>query len=80
MPKDELTVELLIVIDVEMRGLPPLAPPPRVCGEVYLTLPYLKVRRTRTPHTSHARTPRRCPGDRQWVFLPLSSGAVDLCL
>ena len=39
MPKDELTVELLIVIDVEMRGLPPLAPPPRVCGEVYLTLP-----------------------------------------
>ena len=25
-------------LDVETRGLPPLAPPPRVCGEVYLTL------------------------------------------
>ena len=31
----------LLSLDVEMRGLPPLAPPPRVCGEVYLTLPYL---------------------------------------
>ena len=27
-------------LDVETRGSPPLAPPPRVCGEVYLTLPY----------------------------------------
>ena len=31
----------LLSLDVETRGLPPLAPPPRVCGEVYLTLPYL---------------------------------------
>merc|ERR1712086_1181016 len=31
----------LLSSDVETRGLPPLAPPPRVCGEVYLTLPYL---------------------------------------
>ena len=30
----------LLSSDVETRGLPPLAPPPRVCGEVYLTLPY----------------------------------------
>jgi len=29
----------LLSLDVETRGLPPLAPPPRVCGEVYLTLP-----------------------------------------
>ena len=28
-------------LDVETRGSPPLAPPPRVCGEDYLTLPYL---------------------------------------
>ena len=26
---------------VEMRGSPPLAPPLCVCGEIYLTLPYL---------------------------------------
>ena len=32
----------LLSLDVETRGLPPPAPPPRVCGEVYLTLPYLK--------------------------------------
>jgi len=31
----------LLSLDVETRGLPPLAPPPRVCGEVYLALPYL---------------------------------------
>ena len=32
----------LLSLDVESRGTSPaLAPPPRVCGEVYLTLPYL---------------------------------------
>ena len=30
-------------LDVETRGSPPLAPPPRVCGEDYLTLPYLRI-------------------------------------
>ena len=29
----------LLSLDVEMRGSPPLAPPPCVCGDVYLTLP-----------------------------------------
>ena len=37
----------LLSLDVETRGLPPLAPPPRVCGEVYLTLPYLTPRASR---------------------------------
>ena len=31
----------LLSLDVETRVSPPLVPPPRVCGEVYLTLPYL---------------------------------------
>ena len=38
----------LLSLDVETRGLPPLAPPPRVCGEVYLT--YL----TSTPEAAKA--------------------------
>ena len=34
----------LLSLDVETRGSPPLAPPPRVCGEKF-TLPYLTLRR-----------------------------------
>ena len=41
-----LNVVGLLSLDVETRGLPPLAPPPRVCGEVFLTLlEYLTTRR-----------------------------------
>merc|ERR1711967_228542 len=49
---------------VEMRGSPPLAPPLCVCGDVYLTLPYLtlpskKKERKRTTQGRDGRTARR---------------------
>ena len=42
---------------VEMRGSPPLAPPLCVCGDVYLTLPYL-------PVTEHEAAHRNMPAHR----------------
>ena len=45
----------LLSLDVETRGLPPLAPPPRVCGEVYLTLPYLRKVKNSQARTGHQR-------------------------
>jgi len=46
----------LLSSDVETRGLPPLAPPPRVCGEVCLTLPYLVERGQRRCLRRRSRT------------------------
>ena len=56
----EITVLLVEVPCVrwstrETRGSPPLAPPPRVCGEVYLTLPYLSTRETRVERAGRER-------------------------
>ena len=43
------TSDMAKAVCVEMRGSPPLAPPLCVCGEIYLTLPYLCAILTRTP-------------------------------
>ena len=43
------------LLDVESRGLPPLAPPLCVCGEIYRTFPYLA--------GHHAPRPIRLPAD-----------------
>ena len=44
----------LLSLDVETRGSPPPAPPPRVCGEVYLTLPYADCCATHCTQPSHS--------------------------
>ena len=67
----------LLSLDVETRGLPPLAPPPRVCGEVYLTLPYLALECSvehctdamgiDVGHMSYPRLVQSIPPDYNWL-------------